>query len=83
MNSQADGELLAFGRRVRVLRGERGTSQETLAAGAGLDRTVISRFEHGTQEPRLRTILSLARALGVTPGRLLDDLAQISEHRLV
>jgi transcriptional regulator with XRE-family HTH domain len=67
-------EQTAFGQRLRELRTERDISQEAFAFEAGIDRTAVSRFEHGAREPRLRTILSVARALGVKPGELLDHI---------
>jgi XRE family transcriptional regulator, regulator of sulfur utilization len=67
-------EQAAFGQRLRELRTERGTSQEALAFRAGIDRTVVSRLEHGACDPRLRSILGVARALGVKPGELLDHI---------
>jgi transcriptional regulator with XRE-family HTH domain len=36
--------------------------------------TAIGRLERGSREPRLSTILRLARGLDVEPGKLLDKL---------
>jgi transcriptional regulator with XRE-family HTH domain len=69
-------ETVAFGWRLRALRGELGLSQDALAARVGVHATAIGRMERGAREPRLRTILRLARGLNVKPGRLLDDLAE-------
>jgi transcriptional regulator with XRE-family HTH domain len=67
-------ELAAFGERLRAARHERGVSQEALGFDADLDRTAISRLEQGACEPRLGSILRVARALGIKPGVLLDCL---------
>ncbi len=64
----------AFGLRLRQVRTERGLSQEELAYRTNLHTTAVGRFERGVREPRLTTILRLARGLGVPPGALLDDL---------
>jgi transcriptional regulator with XRE-family HTH domain len=64
----------AFGHRLRELRNERGISQETLAHMAGINRTSVWTCENGGSDPRLSTILRLARGLDVTPGTLLDQL---------
>jgi transcriptional regulator with XRE-family HTH domain len=67
---------IAFGRRLRILRRERGLSQDDLARNTDVHPTAIGRFERGSREPRLTTILRLARGLGVLPGALLDDLSK-------
>jgi transcriptional regulator with XRE-family HTH domain len=64
----------AFGRRLRKLREERGFSREVLGARTGLHRTGIEKVEKDTRDPRLATILALARGLGVKPGELVEGL---------
>jgi transcriptional regulator with XRE-family HTH domain len=68
--------VLAFARRLRETRAVSGLSQEQLARRTGLHTTVISRFERGGREPRLKSILRLAEGLGVPPGSLLDTLVE-------
>lgn len=63
-----------FGANVLALRERRNLTQEDLSAASGLHPTEISRLERATREPRLGTIVRLARALGVKPGRLLDGM---------
>ncbi|HUA74136.1 MAG TPA: helix-turn-helix transcriptional regulator [Solirubrobacteraceae bacterium] len=67
----------AFGQRLRELRAERGVSQDDLADATDVHPTAIGRLERGAREPRLTTILRLARGLDVEPGRLLDDLRRV------
>jgi transcriptional regulator with XRE-family HTH domain len=50
-------------------------SQEALGFASGLHPTEVSRLERAVREPRLRTIVRLARALGVRPGDLLDGIS--------
>lgn len=64
----------AFGQRLREIRDERGLSQDALADRTDVHPTAIGRLERGSREPRLTTILRLARGLDVEPGKLLDDL---------
>jgi transcriptional regulator with XRE-family HTH domain len=64
----------AFGRRLRELRVEHDLSQDDLARNTNVHPTAIGRFERGAREPRLTTILRLARGLDVRPGELLDEL---------
>jgi len=59
---------------VRRIREQRGLSQEALGDASGLHRTEISLLERGAREPRLTTIVRLARALKVKPARLLEDV---------
>jgi DNA-binding XRE family transcriptional regulator len=65
---------IAFGLRLRRVRMERGLTQEELAYRTNLHTTAVGRFERGVREPRLTTILRLARGLEVLPSALLDDL---------
>ncbi len=45
-------------------------SQVELAARAGLDSGTVARIERGDQAPAFRTVLALARALGVHEAQL-------------
>jgi transcriptional regulator with XRE-family HTH domain len=63
-----------FGRNLRTRRQEHGLSQEALAEASGLHRTEVSLLERGGREPRLSTIVRLARALRVEAAALLDGI---------
>lgn len=65
-------EAVAFGERVRALRLKRGWSQEQLAEEADLNSVQVSHIERGANEPKLTTIIRLARALGVRVGKLIE-----------
>ncbi len=71
---ESKSELVAFGRRLRAVRKEHGVSQRDLAIRTGMYETEVGRYERGGREPRLTTILRLARGLDVLPGELLDPL---------
>lgn len=64
---------VAFGRRLRRLRQERGLSQEQLAHIAQLDRTYVSSCEAGRRNATIKTITRLAKALEVDPAALVSD----------
>lgn len=63
-----------FAANVRKARIERGLSQEALGDSAGLHRTEISLLERAAREPRLSTIVRLARALKLPPAALLEKI---------
>ncbi len=60
------------GRRVREIRLRRGISLAELAAIARLTRGNASRLESGRHDPRLATLVRVARALGVTVADLVS-----------
>jgi transcriptional regulator with XRE-family HTH domain len=57
---------------LRLLRKEKGWSQEAFAEEAGLHRTYVSDLERGGRNPTIVVIDKLASALGVKVGQLLD-----------
>ena len=67
----------AFGERVQELRERERLTQDRLAKLSGLQASLVGRLERGLHEPRLSTVLSVARGLGVTPGELLDKFAEV------
>ncbi|MFI5005223.1 MAG: helix-turn-helix domain-containing protein [Solirubrobacterales bacterium] len=74
LDGDPDAARIAFGLRLRQVRTERGLSQDELAHRTNLHPTAIGRFERGAREPRLTTILRLARGLKVPCGVLMDEL---------
>lgn len=63
--------LESFGKKLQKLRMDRNLTQEKLAEIAGFDRTYISLLERGIRNPSLVNIFRLAKALNVTPDKLL------------
>ena len=63
-----------FGANLRAARLEAGLSQQRLGSACRLHRTEISLLERGVREPRLSTILRLARGLGIPATDLLDGV---------
>ena len=62
-----------FGLRLRQIRRAADITQKELGERAGIDPTLITRYENGAVTPGLNTACALAEALGVT----LDDLAPL------
>jgi len=63
-----------FAQNLRAQRHRLGLSQEALGHACGLHRTEISLLERALREPRLSTIVRLARALAIKPAQLLDGI---------
>lgn len=63
-----------FGDNVRRERVRRGLTLAALAAAAEIQDSEIGRLERGQRDPRLTTILRLAKGLGITPGELLQGI---------
>jgi transcriptional regulator with XRE-family HTH domain len=68
----------AFGKALRELRKTKKATQDSLAVGAGLDRTYISLLELGQRSPTLDTMLALCGALHIS----LTELAVAIEASL-
>jgi transcriptional regulator with XRE-family HTH domain len=60
-----------FAENLRAQRLRCGFSQEALADASDMHRTEVSLLERGGRDPRLATIVRLARALGIKPAALL------------
>jgi transcriptional regulator with XRE-family HTH domain len=61
-----------IGRRIRVLRTERGWTQQILADHAEIAREHLSELESGKKEMGVRTLERIAKALEVDPSSLLS-----------
>jgi transcriptional regulator with XRE-family HTH domain len=61
-----------LGKNLRAVRLDLGLSQEEIAERSGVPQGEVSRIERGERDPRVSTVLQLAKAIGVTPGRLLE-----------
>jgi transcriptional regulator with XRE-family HTH domain len=64
----------AFGANLRRERLRLKLSQEALGEASDLAMSEISRLERACRDPRLATIVKLARALKVPAARLLDGI---------
>ncbi len=75
-SKDAEGVALgkAFGSILRLIRQERGLSQESLGFESGYHRTYISLLERGNKSPSLKTIFQLAKALNVEPSYIMEQL---------
>ena len=65
--------LAQVGRNLRLLRKQKGLSQEKLSFEAGLHRTYISDIERGKKNPTVKSLAKIAKALDVPPARLLAE----------
>ena len=61
-----------FARRLRAAREAAGLTQTALAAQAKLAAPYVSQLEAGVREPSIVTVVTLAKALGVPVGALLE-----------
>jgi transcriptional regulator with XRE-family HTH domain len=62
---------LIVGNNIRMLRRNRGLSQEEFAERCGLHRTYVGAIERGERNITLETLEKFARALNVRPETLL------------
>lgn len=71
---EKDSALIQFGNRVRELREAKGLSQEELADLGRIHRTYLGGIERGERNPTLLSLLKLAKALDISPAKLLERL---------
>ncbi len=66
--------LVQLGKRIRALREERKISQEELADRADIHRNYVSQIEGGKRNVSFYNVVKIARALQVSPSRLIDPI---------
>ena len=66
---------MATGKRIRRVRRDQELSQRELAQRAGLSLNTVSLIERGRRTPGVDTLARIARALGVSPGELIEEPA--------
>ena len=78
---------MMVGDRIKQRRRELGLSQETLADRLGIHQPALARLEkNGIQDPRMCTLVGLARALHMTVDELVGmhgDDARATDRELV
>ena len=67
----------AFGQVLRDIRKNKQINQEKLAADSCLDRSFISQLEHGRKQPSLSTIFQIAKALDISPTKIIGSVEKI------
>lgn len=73
----------AFGQVLREIRKTKNINQEKLAADSGLDRSYISQLEHGRKKPSLSTVFQLAKALDISPAKMISSVEKIVSSRKI
>ena len=61
-----------FGKNLRAARKKLDLTQEQVAERCGVQAGEVSRMERGLRDPKVSTVVKLAAAVEVAPGRLLD-----------
>lgn len=67
-------EAIEFGRHLREMREGKGLTLEQFAEAAKMNELQIGHIERGASDPKLSTIVKLARALKVKPDELLRSI---------
>jgi transcriptional regulator with XRE-family HTH domain len=70
IKSNGEEGIKVFGQNVRRLRKEKKLSMQRLAHEADIELSQIYRIETGKINPKLSTILNIAKTLGVSPKEL-------------
>lgn len=70
----------SFGQHLKKLRKKQNFSQQYLADISDVDKKTIHRIEHGTINPSLDVLCSIAFGLNITLSELLDFKYQTRKH---
>lgn len=65
--------VIQFGKKLREVRLNKKLSQGDVAKILGMHRSYISGLERGARNPSLLTVQKVAKALGVTPDKLISE----------
>ena len=60
-----------LGENLKRIRTKKGISQGDIARALKVDRSYIGGIERGTRNPTIKNVEKIARALGVSPDKLL------------
>lgn len=69
-----------IGSQIKLIRQKKDISQEDLAKRAGLTRTSIVLIENGRQRLPIDRLYNIAKALQISPARLLPDIHEVFEE---
>lgn len=75
MSDREDPFLEGIAKNVRQLMRERDISSASLAERSGLSPQRVRRLMAGEVDPRAIELMSMAKALGVRPGVLIENLS--------
>jgi transcriptional regulator with XRE-family HTH domain len=70
----ADANLKKLGENIRVLRHQKGLSQEQLAELTGLHRTYIGGIERGERNVSILNLICLSNALEITVSKMVEGI---------
>ncbi len=65
-------DVRAFGKNLRLIRKEKGITQEQLAFDVGVELRQIGRIERGEINTGINSVFKIAKVLGVEPKELFD-----------
>lgn len=57
--------------RIKYLRDEKSLTQEALGRAVGYDQSRVAKWENGSLEPNVDTLIALAELFGVTVGYIV------------
>jgi transcriptional regulator with XRE-family HTH domain len=72
-------ECVQFGQRLRILRKQKGYSQEGFALHADVHRTYLGGLERGERNPTLTILVKMAQALDVPLAKLLQGVGGLGD----
>lgn len=73
---------MKFGEKLKLLRKEKGVTQEELAKYLGVSRPNITQYEKGLYDPSLETIEDIAKFFKVKSGYFFDSMPQNNNNHI-
>lgn len=73
--------VIVFGQVLRRIRKQQRLTQEQLALSAEVERNFVSLIERGVNQPTIRVLFRLSRALGMNPSEILREVENEIKHQ--
>lgn len=73
---------MTIGEKIKLLRNEKGITQEALAESLNVSRSAIAKWETNSGVPEVSNLKIISKIFGISVDELIDDKKEIKKPRL-